>query len=290
MIQNADSKEGTRIPRLIHQTYSNWNHLTIPFKENIERIRNMNPEYEYRFYDAKGRIEFIASAYDSRILEAYLKINPAFPAAQSDFFRYLCIYKLGGIYLDVKSKVTKPLLDVLDENAGYILSPWDEKRFPGWGKHSELSHHPLGELQQWHVIAAPGHAFLRKVIECVTYEILNYRPFRTTDIRLSLFRMTGPIVYTNAIYSIINNHPHLLTNISDLGIDYTFLNDSSAHHLVSKRAHYSQVEQCLTLQGPLTNLAFRVCIKTQKVLRNAASIAKSVPIFNSLLKLLRKRK
>ena len=38
------------------------------------------------------------------------------------FFRYLLMYEIGGVYLDIKSTANKKLDDVLEENDAFILS------------------------------------------------------------------------------------------------------------------------------------------------------------------------
>ena len=47
--------------------------------------------------------------------------------ARADFFRYLLVYQLGGVYLDIKSSLDKPLKDVLRAEDQFILTHWDNR-------------------------------------------------------------------------------------------------------------------------------------------------------------------
>src|SRR5438067_2696757 len=91
--------QGDSIPKVIHQTFPTKD-LPPRIQANVELIRSQNPDYEWNFYDDKKIVDFISSRYDQRILDLYLKINPNYGAARADLFRYLCIYQLGGVYLD----------------------------------------------------------------------------------------------------------------------------------------------------------------------------------------------
>ena len=48
---------------------------------------------------------------DSVLLNGYLNLNHNTP--KSDFFRYLLMYKVGGVYLDIKSFAETPLKNII---------------------------------------------------------------------------------------------------------------------------------------------------------------------------------
>jgi hypothetical protein len=171
---------------------------------NAETLRTMNPEYKYRLGTDKDQIDFIYGYFGYDILETYLRINPQYGAARADFFRYLLIYRLGGIYLDIKSNCAIPFRDMLRDDDAYILSHWGEWFHSG----PEFSSVPGGEYTQWHVIASPGHAFLECVINAV---LANIHDYQITDMGVGqkgVLRVTGPVAYTLAIHSILHLHPH----------------------------------------------------------------------------------
>jgi mannosyltransferase OCH1-like enzyme len=102
-------------------------HEPVPeeLKENMNHIRRVNPEYQYRFYSNDDCDDYISTYFSKEILSAYRSINSSYGAARADLFRYLVIYQEGGVYLDLKSSTTLPLSTVLLDDDKYILSNWD---------------------------------------------------------------------------------------------------------------------------------------------------------------------
>jgi hypothetical protein len=193
--------EGTTIPRLIHQTYRSGD-LPEPLQRNVSHLKQQNPTFEYRFYSDSDIEQFIGAEYGVEILNRYRRIAPEYGAARADLFRYLLVYRLGGVYLDIKSTTIAPLESTLRPDDRYILSHWDNGengRHEGWGRDAEFPGLPEGEFQQWHIIASAGHPFLRSVILRVLDNIDRYTPQSFGTGRLGTLRTTGPICYTEAI-------------------------------------------------------------------------------------------
>ncbi len=165
------------IPKIIHQTYFTKN-LPQNIQENINFLIKNNPGWEYRFYDDNAIERFIKKNYHSTIQDAYNSIDTAYGAARADFFRYLLIYRTGGIYLDIKSSASAPLEQIVFPDDQYILSHWPNQKgevFEDWGLHSGVRLiSQNGEFQNWHVIARPEHPFLRNVISLVLRQIKVY--------------------------------------------------------------------------------------------------------------------
>lgn len=238
--------EGSQIPKLIHQTFCDRNSLPKELKDNIEYIKAINPGWEYRLYDDKDIIKFIKENYGDRILQYYLRINPVYGAGKADFFRYLCIYKLGGVYIDIKSTFKKPLDSVIRPDDRFLLSQWKNgsgESFEGWGKHASLALIDGGEFQQWHIVAVQGHPFLKAVIKKVLNNIETYNPFLHGMGYQALWMTTGPIAYTLAIDPIRGLHPHrYLDIISEGGFQYSIYGrdgEKSHHHIF--KSHYTSV-------------------------------------------------
>lgn len=194
-------------------------------KDNCERIQRLNGDHEYRFYDNAGRESFIRSHYGQNVLKRYQRIHSSYGAARADFFRYLCIYACGGVYLDIKAGVRRPLSAVIKDDDAYLLSQWNQapgSPYAGWGTHRQLQHVPGGEFQQWHVIASQGHPFLAAVIDAVVKKIDHYNPILFRNPWDCVMCTTGPIPYTASIFNILKLHPHRFVDIeTDLGIYYS---------------------------------------------------------------------
>jgi mannosyltransferase OCH1-like enzyme len=224
------------IPKIIHQTFVRKHDLP----EVAVRVRalfeKLNPDWEYRLYDDQDILDFIEANYDSKVLRAYNKINPLYGAARADFFRYLLIYKVGGAYFDIKSGAARPLDDIIDGH-DYVLAHWISFPTGKWGMSNK---YPYGEFQQWHVIAAPGHPFLKAVIDAVVKNIDDYSVEKWGVGKLGVLSLTGPKVYTEAIHPLISQHPHkwyrtnaepeLVYSMMELGTHVKLFPPSNPHY------------------------------------------------------------
>ena len=217
-----------KIPRIIHQTYKSLE-LPSELQKVVSKLKRMNPTFEYRFYDDGDCIEFIKDHYDEDTLNIYLSINPIHGAARADLFRYLLMYEIGGVYLDIKSCTTVPLETVLLPTDEYLLSHWE-----GLDWKDELNY-VHGEFQNWHIVCAPKHPFLKEAIERVKHNIKNYNSSIGKD---AILRLTGPIAYSKAIIPILdiyrkytNDSPVREFKLSE-EIGLTYMATDNYHHAV----------------------------------------------------------
>jgi autotransporter strand-loop-strand O-heptosyltransferase len=227
----------SQIPRIIHQTYKN-NDLPIEITKVVNELKTMNPTFEYRFYTDDDCIKFIKSNYDEETLNLYLSINPIYGSSRSDFFRYLLMYKVGGVYLDIKSCTTIPLEETLLPTDEYLLTHWE-----GLDWSNELNYQ-FGEFQNWHIICRPNHPFLARIIEIVKENIKNY--LGGSD-KGTVLRVTGPIAYSKGIIELISNHKTNQVNspvrefLLENEIGLTYMKTPIHHHSLYGKT-FSRVE------------------------------------------------
>ena len=83
-------------------------------KQNIESFINLNPEYHYLFFNYTDRIllVLVKHFYGEEMLKLFLTINKNFKAIRVDVWRYLLVYALGGIYVDIDARLNKPFRTV----------------------------------------------------------------------------------------------------------------------------------------------------------------------------------
>ena len=93
------TKYDIKIPANIFQT---WYTKILPPKmyKSIQQIKNTNPGFKYYLYDDNDCREFIEKNFNDDVLNAYDRLIPG--AYKADLWRYCILYKLGGIYLDIK--------------------------------------------------------------------------------------------------------------------------------------------------------------------------------------------
>ena len=225
------------IPKQIHQTFFRRTPLHPRIEENIASLTAKNPGWTYNFYVNEDFPDFIKQHYGQDMLNTFNLINPSYGAARADLFRYLLIYAVGGVYLDIKSSVSMPL-DTLTAGKHYILSHW-AKVPKGMFPENEPE---FGEFQQWHVIAAPKHPFLEAVIERVVRNIHDPAN-RELSGKLGVIRITGPVPYTEAILPILHKHPHTIYRTDNqAGLIYTVMQGQDGHMFIydnKENTHYS---------------------------------------------------
>ena len=119
---------GLSIPTTIYQTY-NSALLTPAIISNIKQLKLINPGYRYENFDDKQVETFIRTEYGDQVLSRYNDINADYGAARADLFRYLLIYRRGGVYLDLKSTTVLPLAKTL--RIGRRLPPFSVGELAG---------------------------------------------------------------------------------------------------------------------------------------------------------------
>jgi mannosyltransferase OCH1-like enzyme len=247
------------VPKYIFQTTADKTALPSHILSNIHRLKTLNPDWSYFLFDDKDCTSFIKTHYDSTILNAYMRINPVYGAAKADFFRYLLIYAVGGVYLDVKSTAAMPLDQILLPDDHYILASWENGKgdlYEGFGLFPELPPE-RGEFQTWHIIARPRHPFLERVILGVKHNIDHYSISDFGVGKMGVLRTTGPIAYTLAIQQIVADFPHRVIPRGDNGLRYSILADGKngiyAHRSLFK-AHYTQSREPVILPNTILTI------------------------------------
>jgi mannosyltransferase OCH1-like enzyme len=92
-------KINLEIPSNIFQTWHSKN-LPVSMFLAISQIKQTNPRFNYYLFNDEDCRIFIKNYFDENILNAYDKLIPG--AYKADLWRYCVLYKMGGIYLDIK--------------------------------------------------------------------------------------------------------------------------------------------------------------------------------------------
>ena len=241
------------IPKILHQTVRDKHDLSDPIRRNIERLRGLCTGWDYRLYDDVDVREFIQKNCDVKTLSRYDRIDPRYGAARADFFRYLLMHKVGGVYLDIKASLKRPLDDVLSDEDVYLLSHWRNKageRYQGWGLWPASAGVPEnGEYQQWHIVSEPGHPFLAAVIARVSHNIDAYDPAVDGVGKKGVIAVTGPLAYSQAICAIAAQHRHRVVDILGLGFVYSIFETQTVQtaHQFQFKDHYASLQDPIVI-------------------------------------------
>ena len=144
------------IPFIIHQTYYT-KQLDSDIYQTCLTIKNMNSEYDYKFYDDNDCRKYISQHYPPEYLKAYDMVIPG--AYKADVFRYLVLYREGGIYMDCKSTTMVPLRDFIPRNATFAV----------------FRDRPTAALLNSFMACTPNHPIVKLVIDMTIDNILKKR-------------------------------------------------------------------------------------------------------------------
>ncbi len=166
------------IDKVIYQT---WYTKNIPneIQSFIDRMKELNSSYKHILYDDSDMFYFIKENYGKEVLAAYDNLNIG--AAKADLWRYLILYKNGGIYLDVDSSIFSSLDTLISEDEKAIISRENNKNL----------------FVQWCLMFSKNHPILEKTIKKCIINIKN-------KISNNILYVTGPQVYSQSIIEIYN--------------------------------------------------------------------------------------
>lgn len=193
---------GTSIPKRIWRIFI-AQRPDVPVPELAQQteanLRSLNPDYEITMADNAFVEHFIRENYGELIWQYYLRIDPNYGATRADFFRYLLLYKEGGVYIDLKMSFSRPLSETIRPDDKLLLSHWDNlpgEPHEGWGHLGGLESIPRGEYIMGLIPVTAGHPFMREVILAVMHNIDVYNPYiHNSGFEGTLF-LTGPVTYT----------------------------------------------------------------------------------------------
>ena len=139
-----------KIPAIIWQTMKT-NQVPVSMKDYVDTWITLNPEYEYRFYDDDDIIDFLKNDFPD-FLEGYKKIK--YGASKADLWRYLVMYKFGGVYADMDCRCLNPLRQWIDPKAAFATQLGINK-----------------DLCQWLIISVPENPIFLRAAQMTLHNI-----------------------------------------------------------------------------------------------------------------------
>ncbi len=165
------------IPKLIHQT---WRTDNIPKKHQrfVYKVKELNPEWTYKLWTDEDNDEFVKSEF-----QEFYQVFTGFSRniMRADVIRYLIMYRVGGVYLDLDYEVLKPF-DFQSKNIVLPLAL------------SEKEGDSVDMLGNCFLASVPGHKFWLDVIN----DLKNNPPIVTDYTQV--INATGPGLLTRIYY------------------------------------------------------------------------------------------
>ena len=226
IVQQVNKNESTSIetiPRIIIQVWvqKDGGRPNIPTNQvrYMDKFRNLNPSFEYMFFDGNDIAEFFKLNYPE-YYDTYNRLP--FFIQKLDFFRYLAIYHYGGFYFDLDVEPHKPLDDnILNHSAVF---PIDEYASAVDCQNSRMKSFCLvGQnflLGQYAFGAVAKHPFMKILVDKIRENLENYiavsKKFNNTmrdDVHYFVYKTTGPDFVTDCYVQYENkNELYILSN------------------------------------------------------------------------------
>jgi len=184
------------IPKIIWQTYKDPQEtLALYMHEAMDTWKNLNPEYEHRYMDDTQAAEFIKNEYGQEWYDIFISLPVG--VMRGDLWRYMVIYKYGGVYADLDTECLKPISSWMIEDKEFIVCP-------------ETSDH----FCQWTFASTSGNPILKSVLDLIKDRLLNPEYGSPHFVHTH----TGPAIWTDGIMKILD------IKVTSLIDDYLLLN------------------------------------------------------------------
>jgi mannosyltransferase OCH1-like enzyme len=165
LLQKIDIVAKLKVPYPLKKYYKNiiplnifqtWHTKNLPetMQKSVNYIKYSNPAFKHYLYDDNDCRNFIEQNYRSDVLWAFDSLIPG--AYKADLWRYCVLYKLGGIYLDIKYKQINNFKFInLTEKEHWVLD------IDGSGIYNAL------------MVCLPGNEILIKAINQIVLNVKN---------------------------------------------------------------------------------------------------------------------
>jgi len=193
------------IPKIIHQT---WKNTTIPdhWKDAVNACKERHLDYQYMLWTDDTMDDFVKSDYPEfyNVYKSY-----KYPIQRCDVFRYLILYKYGGIYLDMDIFCKKKLDHFLQYD---FVVP----------KSSNLS----ASYTNSFFMVIPQHPFIKFCIDNLPSYVNSYKFFGK---HIHIMNSTGPLFLTKMIkkYGLNQIPNHYVMSSKEFAGDCNVCNNGS---------------------------------------------------------------
>jgi hypothetical protein len=231
-LQEKKLISGTKIPQLIHQTWD-----VIPqggaYLTDMQTFKELNPEAVHIFWEDRDVVAFVKFCFPQ--LFRFFQIL-SYQAMKADLFRYLVVYRFGGLYTDVDTKCLQPFDEWITDrnqkefnlNGKIVHSSWvdkiqiilalendflkREKVSPGNSPEKLGITHP-GGIVQWTFAGVARHELLKDA-SLKAIQNLMYFLSLTPDSQLQLEdkmqnamipKLSGPGMFSQVVYQHIHD-------------------------------------------------------------------------------------
>jgi alpha 1,6-mannosyltransferase len=181
------------IPKIIWQTYKvPYNSLPDYALQATQSWKKNNPKWNYKYMNDQEILDFVLNQYGKKWYKIF--INCPKGVMRADLWRYMIIYKYGGLYSDLDTVCKVPIDKWLKPEYNMVICPENDLHFC-----------------QWTFAAVPKHPIIKKVLEVIN-EGFNNPNYGNKHF---VHALTGPGVWTKGIKLALNINEQLNEKITD---------------------------------------------------------------------------
>ncbi|KAF8068401.1 HOC1 [Scenedesmus sp. PABB004] len=187
------------IPRVVHQTAPSAR-LPARARALTRSWREKNGAgWAVRLYSDEAAANFVRREFPE-YYEAYMALPK--DVERADFFKYMVVLRLGGVYADVDVECRTPL-DAVIAPADTLLVGWDAET-PDGGAAAAAALSRTRQVATWLFAAAPGHPVLRAACDHIARHAAT--PFSNDTVR-DTHERTGAGLFTDLVLAHALAHP-----------------------------------------------------------------------------------
>lgn len=205
------------IPKIIWQTCSSsYEDLPEYVKVCSDSWKKNNSGWEYRYLTHEDCYAMLLENYDKDIADIYNKIDH--PQIKADFWRYMTLYKFGGVYIDI---------DVVsfDKIDSYLTDK--EAFFVKIGTPIEDRDH---EYAMWFFGCKPESPVIKDVMDAMMLKLNALETYKNAS-----WKETGFPVWNTSIDKYINEDWFSLNDIESLPMHHYGANSKWTDNYYSRR-------------------------------------------------------
>lgn len=178
--KKMECDDSLKIPRIIHQIYEDPAGPSEFLLLLAETWKENHPTWEYRFWNKKAIESFLEDNFPDFIpyYRAY-----SFDVQRWDAIRYLILYKIGGLYVDLDYEcieTIEPLL--IDSTCCFGMEPG----------HNKVYYNKSMIIGNAFMASVPEHDFLKSII----HEMIYGDKYLNLSKRMQIMETTGPFMVT----------------------------------------------------------------------------------------------
>ena len=200
-----DLKFKNKIPKIIHQSYTNMvNSHLFPI---ISSWKEMNINYEYKYWNNEECYQIIKENFNSSVLDAYNMLYAG--AFKSDIFRLCILYMYGGIWTDISSFCEVSLDNII--NNEHLIIVKDTKE-------TQQTH---GNIYQAFIICEPTSPIIKYILDFTVNRVIKNVDFNNTysQFNTDTIAVTGPSIFAMALNIFINRGPTTIFKENEIVIN-----------------------------------------------------------------------